>query len=194
MKLDMHCHTKEGSPDGSLPLLENIQILQEKGYQGMLITDHDSYKAYTYWEKLKEKPDFVVLRGVEYDTIDGGHILIVLPTGVRPHIFDLRGMPVSFLIDVVHHYGGICGPAHPCGSKFMSLMHTWYGKHHHNVIGRFDFVETFNACESGASNAGAESLALLYGLPGVGGSDSHRETVQDLAIPCWRKRSAMKMI
>lgn len=140
----------------------------------MVITDHDSYKAYTYWESLPEKPDFVVLRGIEYDTIDGGHILIVMPTGVRPHILDLRGMPVSFLIDVVHHYGGICGPAHPYGSKFMSLMNTWYGKKHHNIMKRFDFLESFNACESGTSNAQAGALALLYGLPGTGGSDSHR--------------------
>ncbi len=61
MKLDMHCHTKEGSPDGKLELLENIDILKQKGYQGMLITDHNSYKAYRYYKKLKKKPkDFVV--------------------------------------------------------------------------------------------------------------------------------------
>ena len=57
MKLDMHCHTKEGSPDGKLELLENIKLLKEKGYQGMLITDHNSYKAYRYYKKLSDKPD-----------------------------------------------------------------------------------------------------------------------------------------
>ena len=65
MKLDMHCHTKEGSPDGKLELLENIRILKEKNYHGMLITDHDSYKAYRYYEKLIHKPeDFVVLKEI----------------------------------------------------------------------------------------------------------------------------------
>ena len=43
MKLDMHCHTKEGSPDGKLELLENISILNLKGYQVMIITVHNSY-------------------------------------------------------------------------------------------------------------------------------------------------------
>lgn len=175
MKLDMHCHTKEGSIDGSLPLLENIRILKEKGYQGMLITDHDSYRAYSYWEKLAEKPSFVVLRGIEYDTINGGHILIVMPTGVRPHILAIRGLPIPFLIDVVHHYGGICGPAHPYGEKFMSLMGTWYGKHHEQILKHFDFLESFNACESGESNVRAGKLAEMYGIPGFGGSDSHRD-------------------
>lgn len=33
VKIDMHCHTKEGSVDGTLPLLENIEILKKKGYQ-----------------------------------------------------------------------------------------------------------------------------------------------------------------
>jgi len=180
MKLDMHCHTKEGSIDGNLPLLENIQILRDKGYQGMLITDHDSYKAYSYWEKLEEKPLFVVLRGIEYDSMNGGHILIVLPTGVRPSILSIRGLPVSFLIDVVHHYGGICGPAHPYGEKFMSLMNTWFGKHHEQILKHFDFLESFNACESRESNNKAEKLAEMYGIPGLGGSDSHRSACAGL--------------
>ena len=42
MKLDMHCHTKEGSPDCKLELLQNIELLKKKGFHGMLITDHDS--------------------------------------------------------------------------------------------------------------------------------------------------------
>ena len=54
MKLDMHCHTKEGSPDGKLELLENISILKQKGYQGMLITDHNSYKAYRYYKNVRK--------------------------------------------------------------------------------------------------------------------------------------------
>ena len=52
------------SPDCKLELLENIEILKQKGYHGMLITDHDSYKAYRYYKKLSQKPeDFVVLKG-----------------------------------------------------------------------------------------------------------------------------------
>ena len=117
MKFDMHCHTKEGSPDGKLPLLENIEILKRKGYQGMLITDHNSYRAYRYYQKLRQKPDnFVVLKGIEYDTIDAGHILIIMPDNVKLPLLELRGLPVLLLIEIVHHYGGILGPAHPCGS------------------------------------------------------------------------------
>ena len=176
MKLDMHCHTKEGSPDGKVTLLNYISILKQKGFQGMLITDHNSYKAYRYYRKLPEKPDnFTVLCGIEYDTLEAGHILIILPTGVRPRLLELRGLPILFLIEIVHHYGGILGPAHPCGEKFLSIFNTRRGKSlKENLIRKFDFIEAFNACEDDLSNELAKTLAVKYHLPEFGGSDSHK--------------------
>lgn len=176
MKLDMHCHTKEGSPDGKLELLENIAILKQKGYQGMLITDHNSYKAYRYYKKCKDKPDdFVVLKGIEYDTINAGHMLIVMPTGVNLPILELRGLPVALLVEIVHFHGGIIGPAHPYGEKFLSICSTLRGKLFRRVCCKFDFVEGYNACEDADSNMCAMSLAKTYRLPCLGGSDSHKE-------------------
>lgn len=175
MKLDMHCHTKEGSPDGKLELLENIEILKEKGYHGMLITDHDSYKAYRYYKKLSPKPEnFLVLKGIEYDTIDAGHMIIIMPTGVKLPILELRGLPVTLLIEIVHHYGGILGPAHPCGEKFLSIGNTLRGKLSESIYQRFDFIEGYNACEDADSNMRAMAIAEKFSLPCFGGSDSHK--------------------
>ncbi len=176
MKLDMHCHTKEGSPDGKTSILEMISILKQNGFDGMLVTDHNSYKGYRYYKKLKNKPkNFTVLCGIEYDTLDAGHILVIMPTGVYPKILELRGLPVLFLIELVHRYGGILGPAHPCGEKFLSIFNTRNGKLlKEKLIQRFDFIETFNACEDDISNDCARSLAARYHLPGIGGSDSHK--------------------
>ena len=45
-----------------------------------------SYKGYRSWKRLHGDGDedgFVVLKGVEYDTIDAGHILVVMPEGVN---------------------------------------------------------------------------------------------------------------
>ncbi len=175
MKLDMHCHTKEGSPDCKLELLEHIEILKQKGYHGMMITDHDSYKAYRYYQKLKDKPDdFVVLKGIEYDTIDAGHMLIVMPTDVKLPILELRGLPVTLLIEIVHRYGGIIGPAHPYGEKFLSIRNTLRGKLSQNIYKKFDFIEGYNACEDTDSNMRAMRLASEHQLPCFGGSDSHK--------------------
>ena len=120
MKLDMHCHVKEGSIDSKVSLDDYITKLKENGFDGMLITDHDTYKGYRYWKhhmKGKVHEGFVVLKGMEYDTCDGGHILCIMPEGVKMRLLELRGMSVSVLIDFVHRHGGILGPAHPCGEK-----------------------------------------------------------------------------
>lgn len=141
----------------------------------MLITDHDSYKAYRYYKKLRHKPrNFVVLKGIEYDTIDAGHMLIIMPVGVKLPILELRGLPVLLLIEIVHRYGGIIGPAHPCGEKFLSIRNTLRGKLSHTIYSKFDFIEGYNACEDADSNMRAMRLANEYNLPCFGGSDSHK--------------------
>ena len=89
MKIDMHCHVKEGSVDSKVSLEEYITLLKEKGFDGMLITDHNTYKGYRYWKehiKGKKHTDFVVLKGIEYDTSDAGHIIVITP--VRRKIFE----------------------------------------------------------------------------------------------------------
>ena len=67
MKIDMHCHVKEGSIDSKVGLEEYITILKKHGFQGMVITDHDTYNGYRYWKdhiKGKKHSDFVVLKGI----------------------------------------------------------------------------------------------------------------------------------
>jgi len=179
MKLDMHCHVKEGSPDSKVSLDEYITILKANGFNGMLITDHDTYDAYRHWKKnMKDKvhQDFVVLKGIEYDTRDGGHILVIMPQGVKMRLLELKGLPVSVLIDLVHANGGILGPAHPCGERYMSFTNTKRYYKNPEIMKRFDFVEVFNACEPLESNEKAAKLANKYGKIGIGGSDAHNPT------------------
>lgn len=181
MKFDMHCHTKEGSLDGKVPLTEYVASLKSQGFQGMLITDHNSYKAYNYYKEHCEEDstkdifkDFVILKGIEYDTLDAGHFLLVLPSEFRLPLFELRGMPLPLLIKMVHQFGGILGPAHPFGEKFLSFGRSRYYKHHEEIMADFDFLEGFNACESKEDNDKAVALAEKYHLPCFGGSDSHQ--------------------
>ena len=177
MKLDMHCHVKEGSLDSKVSLDEYITKLKQEGFDGMLITDHDTYKGYRHWKynmKGKVHEDFVVLKGIEYDTCDAGHILCIMPEGVKMRLLELKGMSVQMLIDFVHRHGGILGPAHPCGEKYLSFTNTKKYFSSPETIKRFDFIEAFNSCESEESNARARKLAQKYRKPGIGGSDSHK--------------------
>ena len=95
------------------------------GYDGFMISDHNSYKGCKAWDKLKTDPryrDFHVIRGIEYDTKDAGHILVIMPDDLYMPILKIRGMRCSKLIKIVHIFGGILGPAHPFGVASSSAM------------------------------------------------------------------------
>lgn len=177
MKFDMHCHTMEGSSDAHVPIEEYIKTLQSQGFDGMLVTDHDSYNGYRYYhEHLRDKySDFVVLKGIEYDTLDAGHIIVILPEGVELPVLEHKGLPVRLLIHIVHKYGGILGPAHPCGEPFLSIFSTGkFKKRERSIASRFDFIEGFNSGEDPEANEEAVAVAKKFNKPVTGGSDAHK--------------------
>lgn len=178
MKFDMHCHVKEGSIDSKVALCEYIRQLKDRGFSGMLVTDHDSYDGFRKWKYELKYDDlfsgFDVIKGIEYDTRDAGHMIIVMPDNLKLRILEVRGLPIEVLIDVIHKHGGIIGPAHPCGEKYLSIMNTGRFRKDDSIMEKFDFVEAFNACEGSISNERARALAEKYGKVQFGGSDSHK--------------------
>ncbi len=178
LKYDFHCHTKNGSLDAKVDILQYAELLKEKGFAGMMVTDHNSYNGYRAWQRTEREtggvPGFTVLRGIEYDTLDAGHILVVMPDDVDLRILEVRGLPIHMLVRIVHRFGGILGPAHPYGAKFLSAMCSKRLEREEGLIDHFDFVEAFNTCELPDSNRKAGELARRYGKPAFGGSDSHR--------------------
>lgn len=175
MKFDLHCHTSEGSPDGKVSVFEYAKILKEKGFDGMLVTDHDSYRAARKWRESNDKQveNFRVLQGVEYDTVDHGHFIVIMPENVSPKLFEARGMRLKSLIQITHFFGGIIGPAHPYGAKFLSIMRGRESKYR-KYLSQFDFMEVFNTSEYISDNEKALRLAKSWNLPCTGGSDSHK--------------------
>lgn len=177
VKFDMHCHTAEGSTDAKVPIVEYIKSLQSYGFGGMLVTDHNSFNGYYSLEGINIG-DFVVLKGIEYDTRDFGHMIVVMPDDTTPEILNHRGMKLARLMKIVHENGGILGPAHPCGETFLSFFTT--GICHYKTIMKreflplFDFLEGYNACEPQLNNKRARYLAQKYRIPTFAGSDSHK--------------------
>ena len=182
MKFDLHCHTKEGSIDSKVSVERYVELLKAKGFDGFMISDHNSYKGCRAWDHIRHRPeykDFVVIRVVEYDTKDAGHILVIMPDNLYLPILNVRGMTLKRLLKIVHRFGGILGPAHPFGVKSSSAM--YFKKMNMELIERFDFIETFNTCESDRSNELAKQLAEKYDLPTFGGSDAHEERYVGMA-------------
>ncbi|MCR4612251.1 MAG: PHP domain-containing protein [Lachnospiraceae bacterium] len=179
MKFDTHCHVHEGSVDSDISVERYIKLLRDQGFDGMLITDHDSYGGYKYWRdniRGKKYTDFVVLCGNEYDTFDAGHFVVVLPSGETPKLLEKKGMKLETLIDVVHSHGGILGPAHPFGENFLSIYNTGKYKKDRSITTQFDFIEGFNSAEDYVDNQKAVKIAEKYNKPTFAGSDSHNES------------------
>lgn len=174
MRFDLHCHTKEGSIDSKVPVEEYAYRFMRLGYDGFMIADHNSWRGCKAWDAVCDDPAYeniTVIRGMEYDTKDCGHILVILPDGVYPSILRVRGMACRRLITLVHLLGGVLGPAHPYGIASSSMM--GFKKMNPRLLHNMDFVEVFNTCESPESNRLARGLAKRYRLPGIAGSDSH---------------------
>ncbi|MGF6376993.1 putative metal-dependent phosphoesterase TrpH [Clostridiales Family XIII bacterium PM5-7] len=184
MKFDMHCHTKAGSIDSKISIEQYIELLKEQDFDGMLVTDHDSYKGYRYWQENKGNmpEDFTVLKGIEYDTKDAGHFLVIMPDDVNLRVLQIRGMSIELLVKVVHHFGGILGPAHPFGARSSSAMLFNKLSRDHHLIQEFDFLEGFNTCETAHANQLAQLLAKKYGKQCFGGSDAHKDEYVGMAF------------
>lgn len=178
MKFDMHCHTKEGSIDAKVPIQDYIRKLVSEGFDGMLVTDHNSFDGYRKFKEiadnLKLERPFTVLKGIEYDTRDGGHVIAVLPDCINDAFLEIRGMTVAQLERLVHTKGGILGPAHPYGTGFFAFTNTRFGKKNREFLEKFDFVETFNSCTRPWANAMADRLATSLKKPKIAGSDAHK--------------------
>lgn len=184
----MHCHTKEGSIDAKVSIETYIKTLISKGFDGMLITDHNSYKGFEYWKNMLSKVNFqkpfVVLKGIEYDTKNAGHTIVILPDKLPKNtqkicdkLLQTRGMTISQLEKIVHSLGGILGPAHPFGTGYFAFMNTHFGKKHPQMLKKFDFVETFNSCAKPLANERAKHLAKRLHIAETAGSDTHRPEV-----------------
>lgn len=170
MIFDMHCHSKEGSCDARVGIDETIEVLKEKGYDGMLVTDHNSYKGYYSITSIPE--NFVVLKGIEYDSIDSGHLLIILPSKSKSNIFEYRGLKGAEVLRVVHSLGGIVGPAHPFNYSKLGIGNTKF-KTDLEYLNKFDFIETFNGSLNDKGHIKAMELAKELNKPCFSGSDSH---------------------
>lgn len=95
----------------------------------------------------------------------------------------MRGLALKKLINIVHFYGGIIGPAHPCGERFLSFFPTGIFKKLERdlFMHKFDFLEGYNACEPEESNESAAFLAAEHGILMTAGSDAHYQDCVGMA-------------
>lgn len=172
-KYDFHCHIHEGSIDSNVYAKEYIESLINKGFTGFLVTDHNTYKGYEYIKKNLEYDNFYVLKGIEVDTLDGGHTLVIMPNDYKSSEIERKTFKIKDLIKYVHKYNGVLGPAHPFSEPYLSLFNTKKNKNNYDILNEFDFIEVFNAGEKKEENEKALEMAEKYSLFKTAGSDAH---------------------
>lgn len=172
-KYDFHCHVHEGSNDSKVCAKEYIDSLIEKGFTGLLVTDHNTYNGYRYIKNNYINNDLVILKGIEYSTLDAGHILVIMPDNYYLDDIERKSAKLIDLIGYVHKHGGILGPAHPFSEPYLSIFSSNKYKNNFDICKQFDFIEIFNAGEKGEENQRAKQIAHDYGLFTTAGSDAH---------------------
>ena len=189
---ELHLHTSETSRCGRSTAREMVAAYKEKGFTGLVVTDHfvNGYSFAALPDTWKEKMDaFVkgyyaakeagdemglkVYFGVEYTTDrPAGEDYLAL--GLKPeHLYnefvDCDQWTIEQFIDQVHALNGIVIRAHPYRvADYMSK------KAQERPGLPIDAVEVFNGGNGKEQyNLEALEMALREGKPMVAGSDTH---------------------
>jgi predicted metal-dependent phosphoesterase TrpH len=162
-KLDMHVHTHH-SGDNTADPEETVQEAIHRGLDGIVFTEHYSYEASEFAERLREKfaGSIRLFRGVEFSA-EEGHCLVL---GVNTDRLNIKSATVDELVRVVSDHGGVVIPSHPYrrGHGIAGLVHQVKG---------ITAIEGYNGCNMHAMNVMAMEAANVLGLPVTGGSDAH---------------------
>ena len=186
-KYEMHIHTSPCSGGGS-DIRAHIDALIQKGYTGMVVTNHfyngdtridrslswedfvDAYRQdYLYGLEYAREKDFDLLFGLEEHVGNGQEILLygITPELIAAHPELKTPDPVAYA-EVVHAAGGLVYQAHPyrCAPWILCAEPL-------ACLDQLDGIEVHNAGNHPQWNEQAQKLADELGLSCTAGSDGH---------------------
>lgn len=110
---NLHMHTQ--CSDGNLPFAEAVALYRNAGYDFLAVTDH------WHWCDAVQEPDFLMLRGCEFDvgaSVQEGiyHIVGVGCAGDPELVRKGKDLSAQQIIDQIHAHDGFAILAHPSWS------------------------------------------------------------------------------
>lgn len=177
--VEIHTHTNHSDADFSLE--ELLVAASQFGYQGIILTDHNTSSS--YYEYIKTDPDqfenLVVLKGIEWTTYFG-HML-VHDADVDIDWRDATPDTIDVYMTAVKEANGLVGIAHPydMGSPFCTGCHWDFNVKDYNLV---DYIEVWNSNSpqskpesEKAYDLWVEKLLEGYKISASAGRDWHRE-------------------
>ena len=159
MLIDMHTHTSVYSTDSNLLPHEAIKRAAERGFDAVVLTEHDVVWPPERARNLSEQVGITVLPGVEVTT-ELGHVLVYGLPALIPRISDARR-----LRKLCDEHNALMFLAHPARDPGLRVPR--------DAMALFDGVEGLNGCDGPLQNQSASSRGRTRPLPPIGGSDSH---------------------
>ncbi|MBO5716125.1 MAG: PHP domain-containing protein [Clostridia bacterium] len=191
---ELHSHTNTASLCSIVEPEEYIQFYIDRGFSGMVITDHfyhgntsinrrlpweafiDEYcEGYYRAKKEGDKHGFTVLFGFEQKFVDGNDEYIVLgitPDWLKAHpeIRDMKRIP---FFDVIHKAGGFIIQAHPFRVRY-------YISDVKLSLDYVDAIEVLNLGDEDVHSRRSYEYAKNLGLPMTAGTDIHSIENRDM--------------
>ena len=198
---ETHLHTREGSRCGRVHGEDYIPYMIDKGYAGMIVTDHFftgncAVPHFLSWEervdmymsgyeralKASEGTSFTVLFGIEYNFECDEYLIYGVDRRWLLDRPDIERMTRSEVYSEVHSAGGIMVQAHPYRERdYLSDIKL-------APKAAIDGVEIYNAANKPNMNALGYEFALPLGLPMTAGSDIHFYNDNDMGGMLFAKK------
>ncbi len=169
--IDLHVHTAPASPCASSSVDDIISEAKRIGLDGICLTDHNYQWYPEEIEALREKHQFIVLRGNEITTVQGDMVVFGLDE-------DIQGIiALKDLADKVAAVDGFMIAAHPFRG-FLAVSGDKLGLDIDKAAARPMFalvggMETLNSKVTVDENRFCGKVAETLKLPTTGGSDAH---------------------
>ena len=169
--IDLHMHSSPASPCSSVPVDQLIYDAKSIGLDGICLTDHNYVWDKDVVDELRQKHQFLILRGNEITTNQGDMLVFGLYK-------DIQGIiKLEDLRKEVDKVGGFIIVAHPFRG-FLVFNVGQLGLTPEKAMERplfkyVDAVEVLNGKVTEKENSFARKVAEGLGLPVTGGSDAH---------------------
>ncbi len=189
-KYELHLHTSGCSKCGISTVEEMVTAAKEKGYQGIVITDHfyrgnTSIDRHLPWEEFVSAYEQNWLKGKAFGDKLGVDVIFgieevynrdikeVLIYGITPDELkaetDFRHYNLEQIYDFVDSHGGFLSHAHPFRDR-PYIKNTDQEPNPNALHG----VEVFNVSDADERNKMALEYAEKYGLKPLSGGDVHK--------------------